>query len=196
MCEWENPVTVEQPPNIHADSIRTFWEDGLNWWPVEEDRYEDGLLHCRYCGGITPEDFVRLLEGGGSRVEVADWKYGWPHKVYIDFPNPEPDRIRVVSHTDDPSSWGGADQWVAAGDLTEEQQEAVERWRSPTYDSNPAYFMFTTDVTKRAKFYTIHLTDLPDLEAHADLIHARTGVRFAKNDEGKLVWRGRPRGLL
>lgn len=48
---------------------------------------------CSYCGSITPEAFIEACRLG-YRMEVADWKYGWPHKVYIDWPNPNPDEIR------------------------------------------------------------------------------------------------------
>lgn len=37
---------------------------------------------CHYCGSIHPEDLVRLIEGGAT-LHGADWKYGWPHKFYV-----------------------------------------------------------------------------------------------------------------
>lgn len=39
---------------------------------------------CEYDGSIAPGDLYALLQREGVRVEVADWKYGWPHKLYID----------------------------------------------------------------------------------------------------------------
>lgn len=41
---------------------------------------------CEYDGSIAPGDLYALLQRGDVRVEVADWKYGWPHKLYIDGP--------------------------------------------------------------------------------------------------------------
>lgn len=37
---------------------------------------------CDFCGSIHPEEFLEML-ANGARLEVADWKYGWPHKVYV-----------------------------------------------------------------------------------------------------------------
>lgn len=41
---------------------------------------------CSYCGSITPELAVRALITRGTRYSGADWKYGWPHKFYLDIP--------------------------------------------------------------------------------------------------------------
>jgi len=90
---------------------------------------------CSYCGSITPQYFVELCARPEVVMEVADWKYGWPHKVYIDIPQ------------------GG-----------------------------------------HFKFYTIHIADLEDLEKHSALILSRTNVHFFKNEEGKIMWKAKPRG--
>lgn len=54
-------------------------------------------LTCWYCGSLTCEEFVRQLGDPRVRVEVADMKYGWPHKVYLDIPNPDPS-TRALLH--------------------------------------------------------------------------------------------------
>lgn len=41
-------------------------------------------LTCNYCGSITPEYALRLLQITGQRYSGSDWKYGWPHKFYLD----------------------------------------------------------------------------------------------------------------
>jgi len=54
---------------------------------------------CSWCGSIHPEDLLdrpepsmmKAIEVGGRHlvdvpnVEWADMKYGWPHKLYLDF---------------------------------------------------------------------------------------------------------------
>ncbi len=40
--------------------------------------------HCSWCGGLHPKDFLDVLEDIGSVIELADMKYGWPHKFYVD----------------------------------------------------------------------------------------------------------------
>lgn len=48
---------------------------------------------CDYCGSIHPEDVLTIAETYPIRVELADRKYGWPHKVYIDIKHTfEPER--------------------------------------------------------------------------------------------------------
>lgn len=45
----------------------------------------EGRLHCDYCGSLHPREVVALLKAGAS-ISFADWKYGWPHKAYLDNP--------------------------------------------------------------------------------------------------------------
>lgn len=39
---------------------------------------------CSYCGCIHPDDLLFGLQQEGAQLSGADWKYGWPHKFYID----------------------------------------------------------------------------------------------------------------
>jgi hypothetical protein len=50
------------------------------WWEVRKD----GLRHCSYCGSITVDDAIRFLKTPGTHFSGSDWKYGWPHKFYIE----------------------------------------------------------------------------------------------------------------
>lgn len=47
------------------------------------EKRKDGILHCCYCGSITPDDALVFLVTRGIRYSGSDWKYGWPHKFYI-----------------------------------------------------------------------------------------------------------------
>lgn len=38
---------------------------------------------CSYCGSIHPEDLIRVLSED-AKLEGSDWKYGWPHKFYVE----------------------------------------------------------------------------------------------------------------
>lgn len=60
-----------------------------------EPRKDDGgpyaypFRTCSYCGSMHPEDLLHALEAG-AQLGMADWKYGWPHKFYVDkIPNPK-----------------------------------------------------------------------------------------------------------
>lgn len=39
---------------------------------------------CSYCGSMTAAEAIRRLKTDGTRYSGADWKYGWPHKFYIE----------------------------------------------------------------------------------------------------------------
>jgi len=53
---------------------------------------EDGLKHCEYCGSLDPEELADLIKEGKATMSGSDWKYGWPHKFYVDIQNPTPDK--------------------------------------------------------------------------------------------------------
>lgn len=71
------------------------WPDGLVDW--DENRPADltdythcthRLGGCAYCGSMHPADLVAALKAG-AKLDPADWKYGWPHKYYVNgIPNP------------------------------------------------------------------------------------------------------------
>ena len=56
------------------------YKDGTTWNPRD-----DGKQHCDYCGSLHPAEVVALLKAG-ARIHMADMKYGWPHKAYLDNP--------------------------------------------------------------------------------------------------------------
>lgn len=45
----------------------------------------EGKQHCAFCGSLHPTEVVALLKAGAA-IHFADWKYGWPHKAYLDNP--------------------------------------------------------------------------------------------------------------
>lgn len=55
-----------------------------------EDTYEqrpgESFRRCSYCGGVHPIDLLRARDEGkiGKVDRSVDWKYGWPHKIYVD----------------------------------------------------------------------------------------------------------------
>lgn len=126
---------------------------------------------CDYCGGMHAGDLLDLLRGPALiGLEVADWKYGWPHKIYVSgIPNP------------------------LAGVPT------IRSWRGHT-DENGVYHRgpdkpVPEPATVTEKFYTEHLLDAgydeEAFKAITDAIAARTGLRFEVRD-GKLLYRKEP----
>lgn len=78
----------------------------------------DGRLHCAYCGSLHPREVVALLKAGAT-MEVADWKYGWPHKAYLHDP------------------WGKFYTRHLV-DATPEEKRAIEQALRLTIDYDPA----------------------------------------------------------
>jgi hypothetical protein len=53
-----------------------------NYTPEWQER--EGIEHCNYCGSVRPERAVSaLVDGRATNIEWADFKYGWPHKLYL-----------------------------------------------------------------------------------------------------------------
>ncbi len=44
----------------------------------------DGREHCNYCGSLSIVEAIKLLKTPGTKFSGSDWKYGWPHKFYIE----------------------------------------------------------------------------------------------------------------
>lgn len=66
-------------PTCHAHEPR--YRDVPIVWERRDTDPPD-ILRCSYCGSIHPEDLITIATAPVT-LEIADWKYGWPHKVYI-----------------------------------------------------------------------------------------------------------------
>lgn len=121
------------------------------------------LRTCGYCGSIHPHDLLIALERGAI-LSGSDWKYGWPHKFYINIPNP---------YGDEQAEIGGKSYW---------DDKKGERVYEPTYGAAGDYY---------AKWYNQHLLDAGfDDEALATLFErlmVASGIEFRLN-EGKLQY--------
>lgn len=165
-------TTWPERPTTHNDDP---WHDRMRheskWRPPgprgrEEDDgpYELTFRTCSYCGSIAPEDALELLRAS-PRVEVADRKYGWPHKIYFDVPNPIAGQdVRV-----------GSKSWT---------DEAGVRHDEEIRGQAPAFF--------QAKLYTAHLADegMDDdaFAAIASVIEERVKIQFERGTNG-VRWR-------
>lgn len=66
--------------------------DNIHKYPWHNPELRDGdprpLMTCGYCGSMHPGDLAEAIKAG-ARLDWADFKYGWPHKVYVEgIPNP------------------------------------------------------------------------------------------------------------
>jgi hypothetical protein len=112
--KWPALVTCHQmESNFGGAKARgDAWSDPVG--PRGDDR-SIPFRTCSYCGSIHPEDLFNALPAtpkiktvtywhGQSRdvptMEIADWKYGYPHKIYIDsLPNPNAENSFLQGYT-------------------------------------------------------------------------------------------------
>jgi hypothetical protein len=128
--------------------------------PPQPNRLGGGTLQrCRYCGSMHPTDVAAAIKAG-ARGELADMKYGWPHKAYFHgVPNPHAGLLASRSGSSQPS-----EGYIHAGERL---------WLSPP-QPEPA--------TTWGKFYTIHLQDATDEER--EVIESYLNLRFTFKDGG------------
>jgi hypothetical protein len=149
---------------------RPYDKDSPNLGP-----YAEPFRTCSFCGSMHPEDLLNWMQRG-AQVHGSDWKYGWPHKFYVDnIPNPIAGReVQKGSHPVpdlDPESGG---RWV----------------QEPTLGPAPEH--------THGKWYNDHLLDAGyDDEAWNSLVEAlaaRTGIHFFRDAEKGLMYRAPSRG--
>jgi hypothetical protein len=171
-----------EKPTVHGTQSPVSGYPAI-WRPPFADRGET-FRTCFYCGSIHPEDLLKALDAGG-KLGGSDWKYGWPHKFYVDVPNPEPDRLFEM---------GGETRWTdnpcprccdAAGAVKPE-------YASPEVDRCGSCYghrkervhtpHMSTRETLHAKWYNEHLQDEGyDPEAFDAVVVAlekHAGIRF------------------
>lgn len=73
----EIPITCHSADQHYATTVDE-WHA-----PRESEPYSYPFRTCSYCGSIHPEDLMKFFANGAT-AHGADWKYGWPHKFYIE----------------------------------------------------------------------------------------------------------------
>lgn len=176
------PITVHEGEGFATP-------ESMQWRTARED---GPFRTCGYCGSMHPEDFASAEVASSGRLELADQKYGWPHKAYIDVANPEPDRLYCIG-----SATVADDTYKPWADLTPEERAAVES--AGHADGDPAAadrfgripgYLIGTRSSLHAKFYTVHLLE-PGLDPEvADRCFARIGLVIEPGDKpGSVRWR-------
>jgi hypothetical protein len=170
---FDLPNTVHQGESRFARPETFIWREPDHRVPVRT---------CGYCGGLHPEDFAQAEVRG---VHMADMKYGWPHKAYLELRNPEPDTLFVLSATSHMRP-EDEDTYIRARDLTIEQRAAIfrDRWHS-VYEG----YRFHTVEWLHAKFYTVHLLEPGLDEVTKRRCFARLGLCIVPGEKpGSVRW--------
>jgi hypothetical protein len=158
-------------------------------WRAPEDSRDNGPYYydfrtCSYCGSIHPEDLLRVLDAGAT-MHGADWKYGWPHKFYLEnVPNRYAGQIRRM---------GG----VFIGrriDIEAEKRRHPDavNWRE-VENGWDADIMGPAPKSTPAKWYNEHLLDLEEAAfvKVRQVILMHTHIEFRMID-GKLCYWASP----
>jgi hypothetical protein len=192
-----NEIQWPVRPTCHDGDFQAQRFGNVVWRPKGEKLHptNDPVMAfrtCSYCGSIHPEDLIEALRAGAS-LGGADWKYGWPHKFYVDkIPNPNVGQLVRRTSTS-----------IAGAEPTAAERESMARWaKSPgsevhvvangfsPHDGSPRYSLavFEPDgATTHGKWYNEHLKDLePEAFAElATLLQQRAGIGFIM-ENGKL----------
>jgi hypothetical protein len=86
------------PSKAHAEDWHAALFHKNNYYIIREVREMDDTRRketvptCVYCGSVTPGDFLKMLQTSGTHYSGSDWKYGWPHKFYVQPPLAVPER--------------------------------------------------------------------------------------------------------
>lgn len=129
---------------------------------------------CYHCGSLHPHDVLAALRAGAT-IELADMKYGWPHKFYLTLPNPKAGKLVKMgtislSHSPTIAERARFQKWRHEGDA----------WYGERLAPAPKEAM--------AKFYSEHMRDC-DEQCFAELaerLHSLTGVLFSLRPDGSI----------
>lgn len=153
----------------------------VQWMPAQApDIYHAGggrmqgrLRCCSFCGSMDPAELAAALRAGAC-VSWADWKYGWPHKLYVaGIPNPHAGLLEITTMSSEP--------------MEDCVPITVDRYDPVTGKYAPLTRYAKTrraPALTQAKFYTKHLRD-----ASAEdrvLIERTSGFRFQFADDGRV----------
>lgn len=175
---------MTEPSIAHASdpTVHQHYHGGLAPWrdetppDVDAGRGQGRLRACGYCGSMHPADLVAALKAGAN-LSWSDFKYGWPHKAYIDgIPNPHfgMTEIRCWATVETPGF----------------ERVASPRW-SPTTGERVADHVewvqkSVAGPTTTGKFYTVHLQDATAEEREA--IEKAMGLKFTFLSDNRVAW--------
>jgi hypothetical protein len=182
---------------VHGDTSHGgVFRFGQPEWRVRDP---EPFRRCSYCGSMHPEDFVAAAQAGAEVDRGVDWKYGWPHKVYVDVPVSDPSMLFCVGG----SSGGDRDRdpgpgYVHVSELTDEQIAIALRDGSIRPDDELStdvarWLMFGTRTNHHAKYYSIHTIEPWVSDELRDQIGFYTGWLYTTGEKpGTISYRHYP----
>jgi hypothetical protein len=184
-------MTENDRTHVHdRDATLRYGADRLAEVCIYQPSRDDASFRtCHWCGSVHPQDLLKLRDA--QRIahvdRSVDWKYGWPHKVYVDVKNADQNQLYAIgsASSDERPTVGGP--WVAVDEMNDEQQAAY-REAHGRGDYKPRWVYFGTRPTVHAKFYSVHTLEpfLSDEEREA--LFAILGYRFEAVEGDRIRW--------
>lgn len=141
---------------------------------VDKGRNTGHLRGCSWCGSMHPSDLAAAIQAGAGG-HWADFKYGWPHKWYVErVPNPHAGLLEVRGWSNSPTE--AFKREVREPRFDQRTGERVADYVTYTEEPTPA------GPTTHGKFYTEHLQDATDEER--EIIERAMGLRFTFEGKG------------
>lgn len=181
------PIGSADPSIAHRHDMNHFgttkYKDGLVPWrdalppDIAAGRTTGSLRSCSYCGSMHPADLAEAIRAG-AKGHWADFKYGWPHKAYIDgVPNPHVGLLESrMSMSHPPQAEIDAGKWIQIPDGFDCNTGKPQfRW---TESGKPA------DATTYEKFYTVHLQDAEPEDKETIERHLGQAFEFPNDGRG------------
>lgn len=169
-----NHLAKQYPPTWHAPKA-----------PVLAPTYDTGwaTTRCSFCGSMTPAELAGAIKAG-AEVHWSDFKYGWPHKIYVDgVPNPFAGMpaVRSITYCGRPPQ-----EEIDAGKWERYQDGYDSRTGEPKFSYRIVGEARPEPATTHGKFYTEHLQDAT-LEERV-VIERAMGISFTF-EGGQVSWK-------
>lgn len=198
---WPEDDTV--PPSIaHKGEADRFYPGGGVPWTAGKapdltcghNTYTTGRLRsCGYCGSMHPADVAAAIRAG-AKPHWADFKYGWPHKAYIDgVPNPYAGMRCSTTSTGYGSKKGEQDRHTVeyiertGGEWVQLANYNDLREKKPEFVGHAWHRVDVERATTMQKFYTVHLQDATPEDR--ETIERALGKHFMFEADGRIRWR-------
>lgn len=179
-------VWPERPTCHDHDPFAQRFEPPV-WRPAND---QTAFRTCSYCGCIHPEDLYSALLAG-AKLGGSDWKYGWPHKFYVNaIPNANVGKLRRESSTS-----------IRGEEPTAEEIESVHPYLRPggevriekLFDDSKYLSVCVYNPQREVtdgKWYNTHLNDLNDIafSAMTAALMKYTFIQFSRNADGALSY--------
>lgn len=178
----ERPTCHDSDWQAQRFAPQTWRPAGVRLHP--ENDHVPAFRTCSYCGSIHPEDLLNALRAG-AKAGGSDWKYGWPHKFYVEgIPNSQAGNLVTRMSGSGPLPLTDKDRaeyerYAQRGAVVEFSEDAEKgRWRVTVREPDGP--------TTHGKWYNAHLADLSPaaFDELVPLLLRHTGIKFERDEKG------------